>query len=276
MIKSRPTKSDCCLLCFIYSLSLDVDQVKEVLTTESVTEVLDSDTVSESKTVPLGEEMTEQANQDVDSVDYFKGDKSAQDSSKEAHIPEYYREESRFAPTHFPHLRFYPMKTPGDSSASTLGTSDYMCTSYSSTANTVSSNNMDYVLFPEDYSPLSDYIAEGDESSSADVPACKHEFLWGDPPSSRNAGDVSPPFGNRTKSSESDASPLVLHPAPREMMHDEAEDRREGWSNACYEDGKRSGCGFEAEEDNVDISEEDKDRVDENYVRKSNVDTEER
>lgn len=65
--------------------------------------------------------------------------------------------------------RFCLTRSKGYTSASTSGqTSEYMYTSYSSDANTVSTSNMENVLFPDDSAPFCDEVFVCDEMCEED------------------------------------------------------------------------------------------------------------
>ena len=150
------------------------------MTEGSVNSIMEPDTVSECKTVPLGEEVGEEEEEEEGNEGSFKAQNLEQNG--ELNLDE----ESTHVGSRFNfslvHPSFHPIRSKGYTSASTSGqTSEYMYTSYSSDANTVSTNNMDYVLFPEDFAPLCDEefndselctaIPHRHNSSSSDSPS---------------------------------------------------------------------------------------------------------
>ena len=148
----------------------------------SKSDLTEQDAVSDCQTVPLEEEtiVEEEEVKEAISTSPFTEENSSLTSSslssggrgkKEIDFDEDMCAKDSFAFCH-PHPTFHPMKVRGCSSTSTCGqTSDYVCTSYSSGANTVSTNNMDYVLFPEDFSSAPDDVESGeDDAFESDKP----------------------------------------------------------------------------------------------------------
>jgi len=149
----------------------------DALTEVRNSDIIEPDAVSDCQTVPLedeniveeedDEEEEEEEVKEASSEGLFPEENVSSEGEKETDVDE----ETMCAKDRFSispsHMTFHSMKVRGCSSTSTCGqTSDYLCTSYSSGANTVSTNNMDYLLFPEDFSSILDDLGSGEEDDA--------------------------------------------------------------------------------------------------------------